>query len=170
MDIKAELKEIILHGADADNLVKDIAIQQEELLKKSHLLKVISFSNKMEKFVAENVFVDSDIGYLELESLYNASDNAEIEISFLSEHKKDYIGDKKLRYLIKGALKDIQNCSKEFLHESFNNKNYILDLKLGIGNKILEIFLSDQLKKVYDYSKMQAELSENNNQEKKLKI
>jgi hypothetical protein len=43
-----------------------------------------------------------------------------------------------------------------------NKPEFYLDLEQGIGQKILDLFLSDELKKVLEYNNMQLELPSNN--------
>jgi hypothetical protein len=50
------------------------------------------------------------------------------------------------------------------------NPEFYLDLKPGIEQEILDLFLSDELKKVLEYNKMELELDNKNNPNKKLKI
>jgi hypothetical protein len=170
VDIKEELKAIISNSRDTDDLVADIENQKFELLKKSHLLKTISFANKIENFVKNDVFVEKSIGFIELEYLYADLSAGQITFDLLTKDGQYIVINAHDHSLVKEALSHIIGFNDEFVNNDFAGDSYKLELKNGVGQEIMDLFLSDELKKIYDYSKMQLELSENAGNHKKLKM
>jgi hypothetical protein len=170
MDIKKELKQIISEGKNPDDCVADIENQKLELLKKSHLLKTISLANKIEGFVRNDAFTEKQIGFLELEYFYGDLSAGQIDFTLLTNDGQFMIVNAYDRALVREALSHIKGFEDKFVNDDFAGKEHRLELKPGIGKEIISLFLSDELKKIYEYSKMQAEIPENDNHSKRLKM
>lgn len=181
MDITSELTEIDSNNLSVDKFLKDIEAQQYELFKKAHLLKVINFSNEVEKLVKTNIFKNYGIYFIEVYWDRPMGSN-NIKVSFLMQDKNN----KRMNVLDgnNGLIKPFSNISiladklnwfkPEFVKESaleLNPKDIILDAKLGIKDKLLDILLSNELQSILNYNKMQNELgNSNSNNDKKLKM
>lgn len=65
----------------------------------------------------------------------------------------------------------MKDLNIEFYSEKLkDNSKHCLELKLGIKEKILDLFLCEELKKVYEYSNMQLDLQDNVTTIRRLKI
>ncbi len=167
MDIKEEFKNII-NGKNADKVVEEIAIEQENLAKMSHLFKSISLANKIEKILEEGRFQEQNLKHLAIEYKIRGIEGGEIEFWILNEDGGFIVN--ALRHEVKQAFSCINGFDYRFVSENFFHKEYKLDLKIGIGEELLNLLLSDELKKVYEYHKMELELPNSNITDKKLKI
>lgn len=170
MDIKNELEEIMINDKNADDLVENINNQRNELLKKAHLLKVISCCQKLEKFIDKIPLLGKDIGFLDLEYIYTGASGGKIDFSLTTKDQLYAIVNLNITDIVKNAIEPIDGFPMEFVNDRFIGIDYSLELKAGISEQILDLFLSDELKKVYDYSLMQIELSHNDNNNKRLKV
>lgn len=170
MDIKADLEEIILNDRCGDEIVANMKKQQDELIIKVHLFNVISLSHKIKKAIEQNFFSSTDIKYFDMECLH---DEEGLFIHFNLNDKNQkllvsscYPAQKQFLNSVFSQVKDldINLCNKTLL------KYHILELDVGIEEKLLDMFLSEELKKIYDYNKMLIDLPNGNENSKRLKV
>jgi hypothetical protein len=189
MDIKKELEDFENSDDCGDKLIANIKIKEEEFKKKGYLFKIISFSKKLENLIKQDIFSSNGIKFIRIR--FNSVNNAynkqvySVRYDFFNENR-DIIScftynDKHNRSLTKPAVSFNQlfdSCSlndgfsKNFVNSGIDdNDKYIFELKIGIAEEILQLFLSDELKAIYDYNKMQIDVPSNNNEnDKRLKI
>jgi hypothetical protein len=68
---------------------------------------------------------------------------------------------------VKMLFEKIEDFNADFINEKNLCGECKLELKCGIGEKLLNFFLSDELRKVLDYNKINLELPNNNEPNKK---
>jgi len=168
MDITKELKEIDLNNENINKFVKDIEFQQHELLKKAHLLKVVNFANEVEKLIKTNIFFDYNIYFFEA-YWDRPIGSSNIKLSFLiqdkSKKRMNVIDESNLLIKpfakISGLVDQLNWFKPEFIKQSaleLTLEDIIIEIKPGIKDKILDILLSNELKSILNYNKMQNEL------------
>jgi hypothetical protein len=171
MDITNDLKKILLNNKYGDEIVINIKKKQDELVIKLHLFKIISLSNKVEKAVNKNFFEGTNIKFIEMECLHD-EDGLFINFSLSDKNhtliaSSHYPKQKIFFNSLFSHIKDLDvNLSNQILLKSY----HILELKFGVGEKLLDLFLSEELKKIYDYNKMKIDLPNSNEKVKKIKI
>jgi hypothetical protein len=175
MDIKKELKQIILNGKVDDEVFADLARQNEELkkqqnelMKKEHLFKVISLANKLENAAKENFFIKDGVHWVHIECPENQYGYG-IHFWLLNKSEEMIDGVEKQEEFMEKSLLEINNFNPDYANEEVTSGYYYIELTPGIKEHILNLFLSDELKKIYDYNKMQLELPRNNKTEAKRK-
>jgi hypothetical protein len=175
MDIKKELKEIENNPDCLEHSIKRVLLEQEELKKKLHLIKVIGLSNKIEKAVKDGHFKKPEIVAIQLVFEYYNDENYKIDF-YLKTKENEYISEfsgeeaynKQIRFL-KKLLKDTGPFEINFMNRSKSRRD--IELKVGVKDNFLKIFLSKELRKIYDYNKMDLDLTVNDViPTKKLKI
>ncbi len=172
MDITKELLEINSSKDAGASLYQDIKRQQEELLQKRHIVQILCAATEIEILIAEGFFEKDKVKFLTISGDQDYNGNCRIVFDGLDKDQEYAMGatadyyERLFENIFKYKELDV------FLTDiDFNTDNYNLELVPGITEKILEILLSADLKKVYDYNKMQLEMPSNNkNNEKKLKI
>ena len=167
MDIKEHFKNI-MNGKNVDEVVEDINRQQEDLNKISHLFKSISLAKKIEKFLEDGRFKDDNIKYLDFEYVTIGYKGNEINFWLVNEEESFIVNG--LRHLVRAAFSCIEGFEDKYVNENFIHQEYRLEVKPGIGEQLLNLFLSYELKKIYEYNKMELDLPTNTNNIKKLKM
>jgi hypothetical protein len=175
MDIRKELKQIMLKGDVDDEVFANIARQheelrkqQDELIKKEHLFKVISLANKLENAAKEEFFVKDGVYWVHIECPENQYGYG-IHFWLLDKSEGAMNGIDKQEAFMEKSLLEINNFNPDFANEEVISGYYYIELVPGIKEHILNLFLSDELKKIYDYNKMQLELPTNNKTEARRK-
>jgi hypothetical protein len=185
MDIKKELEEISSSqnfGASIYNELKkqeeELINQQNELLKKMHLINIISAAHEIESLIENNFFDKNGVKFLEIITGTDYHNNKEVYFDCLdkdkefAEHPSDDEDNNYYPNLLSKIFK-IEELNLELTNIKFkSDDNKTFELKVGVGEKILKLFLSKELKAIYDYNKMQVDVPNNNNNEngKRLKI
>jgi hypothetical protein len=182
MNIIKELHEFKSDKDCLDKLIDDIAIQQNELAKKSHLLKAIGISSLIEDAVLEDFFKNAEIKKIQICLGHQYDDSTgdyEYRLTFtlvdsnntVIPRGKIPINSEQLQkffHTVFYAMKDLSIDS--YCEKLRDNSKYYLELKPGVGEKILDLFLCDELKKVYEYSNMQIGLHESESHNKRFKV
>lgn len=172
MDIQKELKELIYDKKSVYDLRDEINQEKIKLEKQMHLILALSISEKMEKAVNQNLF--RDFSFINYEIRFYSL-KLSVKYSLKGKGNKKYktnISQELTEFLDEIAL-DMDLLDAKYRNQdklSNSNPEHILELKPGIGQEMLELFLSKELKTVLEYNKMQIELPSNNGlSSKKLK-
>lgn len=177
MDIVKELEQLNSESFGAD-IIKQAQTEQEELAKKLHLLKTVSVANHIEKLVSTDLFSKFGLEFLQLSMNYDDREvGTTIEFFLLNEHQEREVSYydasvSEQAEVLWNIFSDFGALREDLVSTQFRKKQY-LDVRLEAGVKagILDILLNDDLKKIYEYSKMQAELpSYIENNQKKMKV
>jgi hypothetical protein len=183
MDIKKELKNFETANDYGSILVNEMKNQTEELNKKIYLFKVLSLAKKLEEKVNTDFFKNEGIQFIQL-----VVDRHETKIDYYKmmigtlDKNKELIPPSNnqgiyneptlwLMAILKELLEEGKLDKKIMNHNSIHQYGSILELKPGIHQEILDLFLSKELKNTYEYNKIDSELSTNNeNNTKKMKV
>jgi hypothetical protein len=180
MDLKEEFEKIGSTVDDIKPIVRDLYLQKEEMEKKIHLFNVISFSRGMIELLNTKVISSSNVSalnfrhYMDHETgmnniMFDLVDlkGKEIDSEFLTEEKNDIWGDV-MSLLSSNALSSFDSS----LVNSEFKENVIKTISLleNTENEIINLFLNSELKKVYEYHKMNDNLPINNAVGRKSKI
>lgn len=177
MDITKELEKLSINEDinetfnSIDNEYRSLVRQQTELLKKAHLLKVISLVNKIENYIEQDIFSKKNIQFIRCESYYNGQGNGEFEIDLLNKEKIDITKIYPQEYqLINREISKVAKFNVNFTDKNLISAKHTIELKPGCGEKLRDLLLSDELKKVLEYNKMQLDLAPKDEDVKRLKI
>jgi hypothetical protein len=168
MDIIKELKNLKTDKNGLNQIIQNIEFEKEELNKKLYLLIVINLAERLEEFISTDLFKSSKISYIEIiPSFDNFNEkNFYINSRFLKEDKTAFQGkilnDDRILENLHTMFKEVSEVSFNLVNPKVIKNDQILKFELGIGEKILDIFLSDDLKAIYQYNQMQIELPDNN--------
>jgi hypothetical protein len=174
MDIKNNLKEAIENRDAVEKIIKSILDEQAQLEKKLHIFKVISLADKIEQAIETGYFNEPKVEALTFVLDYN--DFIYLEIGYYLTNDDQTLfseNDNKIYYekpisFFTDLFKEMGKFKAELTSE--NHEPDELKLEIGIKDKILDILLSDELKKILEYNKMQLELPTNKNNTKKSKM
>jgi hypothetical protein len=176
MNIKDELKKLDYDEQLGEEIIKKHQLKQEELMKKIHIFKSVLLTNKIEKLVSTDIFSKVNINTLKISKKQEKNIGDKIVFYLIDESNKAF------SYFDSHAIKQTQILYEVFenfgvFNVSLTNNKLIehmhisLELKPGIKDKILEIILSKELKKIYEYNKFDLDLPDNSgNNNKKLKL
>jgi hypothetical protein len=175
MDIRKELKKLNYNTKSIKDIVDDINFQhrelvkqQQELNKKKYLIQLIDIANKMEEAIEDLKFlVIQDLEWLEISCI--ESEYGHKVVFWLIDKDGEYISKKvpEQENFVKMLFEKIEDFNADFINEKNLCGECKLELKCGIGEKLLNFFLSDELRKVLDYNKINLELPNNNEPNKK---
>lgn len=177
MDIKKELEKLNSTKGFGENIIKDIINEQEELEKKLYLFKVMVLANKLEDAVGKDFFKPEQIASVKI--FFEFYDHIYVDTEFylitesgekVSEsHNKIYY-EKPILFF--GELfGELGRNKVDFISSDNELKEIKIELKSGIKEKVLEIFLSEELKTILEYNKMELDLPNNNeNNSKRMKM
>jgi len=177
MDITEELEKIDNNPNAGDNIIEKALIEQNELLKKIHLLKVISAATKVEDLITTDLFKKEKIKSIQFILASSGDYNYKIDFDLLNENN-DIVASHYTQYnKLAKNLNEIFTIIGEFDTKLINEQHFsddqqpITELNLGVREKIIDLFLCNELKKVYDYHRMKSELFTNNEvNSKKMKM
>jgi hypothetical protein len=185
MDIIKELKEFEFSADFGDSLIQELKVKEEEARKKRYLIRVISLAKRLESLISTNFFRNAGIEFIRFELDLIPRRVGEPVYTFNSEF---FDKDRNIisSYVKEGVITDEAHClrgiyNKFILPEGLpadlvsskiqDSLKHFLELNSEFREQILDLFLSDELKKVYDYSKMNMELPHNDIKGgKKLKV
>jgi hypothetical protein len=185
MDIKRELEDFEASTDYGDGLIQYLKIKEEELKKTRYLLRVISLAKRLESLISTNFFRNAEIEFIRIELDLIPRRVGEPVYTFNSEF---FDKDRNIisSYVKEGVITDEAHClrgiyNKFILPEGLpadlvsskiqDSLKHFLELNSEFREQILDLFLSDELKKVYEYNKMNIELPvSSEDSSKKLKI
>jgi thymidine kinase len=182
INIIDELTKIKNDSGHIINTIEKLYVQQEETKKQLYLFKVLNLVHKFEDMIKNNIFEKAGICTADM----SISVNEDIgNIIRLSPYDKDglYVDD--CYYAPNKGIVSIQEVveindlfltlnglNREHINEDFkNNKVYHLTIEEGCTKIIQDALLSKELKTIIEYSEMQVELNnKNENANKKMKM
>jgi hypothetical protein len=183
MDMQKELKELIYGDDFGAEVINQVTEQQNELEKKMHILKAASLAYQIEALVATDFFSKDDMQYLQLNCDYDQDNGRHmVEFHLADENNAIMVGyydhqfneQAEVLYQIFGNL---DNFNFDLANSQLKYGSANLELKPGIKEEILTLFLDSELKKIYnttkvqvEYNQMNAELPINNTNTKKIKM
>lgn len=182
MDITKELKYFNLNDNYGINVIEDIEKQQKKLMEKMHLFTAISVAHEFEDTVATKFFERNGVYFFKLNfefeygmqgylPNFEALNKSKIKIY---EH---YSNGQKTKETIffNSIISKMIGINMNLVNRELKMEEIIFELKPGIGNQILNLFLTKELKAIYDCNKMQNDLENeleqtNKNINKRLKV
>lgn len=181
MDIREELINIESNNSSSNKYIQDIEAQKYELSKKAHLLKMIAFSNAIEELTKTDLFIDNGVEFLEISwerSSPSSIHNIRLCFCILDKEKKGMPALKDQTFVLPFStlMKETDKLGMfdyEFIKNgalTFFTKELTIEAKPGIKDFLLDILLSDDLKVILNYNRMQLELPNNSSCSKKLKV
>jgi translation initiation factor 2 beta subunit (eIF-2beta)/eIF-5 len=179
-----DLKEINANIKFENDSVSELNEQQEKLLKKIYLLSTQSIANKIEEQLSKGFFgekskfigliyeYDGDKGYEFITGLLDKDENQLVSIKDSDKYT-----------FVNRLFRELDGFSTDFISDNlkgnmrkFNPNIYESEfinkvlLKQGIEDELLNLILSKELKTILDYNKMQLELNNSNESNKRLKM
>lgn len=168
MDIIQELKNINSNQNNFKAIMQTMEEEKEEMHQKLHLIRVLALAQSIDDKIKNGYFKERNISSLELSrGVYGV-----IAYGFY-EKGGDYSDDQELDGLGQ-ILTSINEFKTKYVNEDFNstkNNGYKIRLNKAFKEKLFEALLSEQLKKILEYSQLYSEMNDNNNsQVKKIKM
>ncbi len=164
MDISKELELIEKKQVMHDSIIEEMMQKQLEIIKKIHLIKTLSVVDVIENMLRLNIFQEYNIDNIKIEFEYNYSnENPEIkyylynyggeEIDNFNSSSNPIVPVEMLNSAFEkfGGFR-MDNVSKEFRTQGVS----WLIVEEGMGQKILNLLLSDELKISLQYSKLKV--------------
>jgi len=152
-----------------------IGSMQDSSVERKHLYKICNFAYRLEDKIAIDFFKKGGVDSIDIMCQYEFHDGYVLYFDIIDKegkimNKLDYRL-KKLEQvkIIDSLVLDLKVFEKKFTNFK-ENICYPLNLKLGISEEVLDLFLSKDLRTIFDYDIMQLELSSENNKTKKIKI
>lgn len=167
MDIRKELENISQDNYYVTTVFNDIEKQEKELRKKKHLFKVINLVNIVNEMTNSNFFRDNGIITLKMNISYDYYDGHRVDFSLNDKNDQEVMfelhtveANKKLNLWT--AVHALNRFEEENVMQGLpDGFEKTFKLKPGIGNEFLDIFLSNELKSVLEFNKMQNSLPQN---------
>ena len=171
MNIDQEIIEINNKAKTAKDIVAEITRQEEILHKKRYLFTVIAFADLVDEIKSEDLFNIHEMVYFEFDSVFKGMDHTVdragyvIEFSFLDANKKCLSG-----LYSQSETSHPHKIFQDFFDNmiSINLKNastslanlggHILELNDGCREQIYDVFLSDELKVLLNYTNTKVSL------------
>ncbi len=158
INIKAELN----LSDDLDSVVKNLDLQQEELNKKMHIFKFMRFADSIAKLKDMEDFKQLGIESGAVGYGYDNSEDEHFAVLFFFDQKGIRLNphnDKNLR----SACKFPGNFNLGYInHELRVDKLYYFNFNDNIKKKLIDLFLSEELKAILEYNEIDNELSNKN--------
>jgi hypothetical protein len=166
MDIKKELMELSSSDNFGDKILENMEYEKQEFNKKLYLVQMLSTAKKLDRIIEVGVFQNNDIDSFRV-NVFGTTLKKKFHKIMFNCTGEDFITDSHEREFFNIKLKEVFNNIEEIdlslvSEKMINKPEFYLDLEQGIGQKILDLFLSDELKKVLEYNNMQLELPSNN--------
>jgi hypothetical protein len=178
MDMKKELAALNISDNFGADIIKQVILQEQELAKKFHILKVTSFANQIEAIVNTDLFIKDDIKFLEI--IYEADDhNGATDILIFELIDKDgetvagYYDaeDNRQAKIVHDIFEELHGTNLNLINPKLKKSDIRLELKPGIKENIMDALLNKNLKTIYDYNNIENIIEDSNkNTSKKLKI
>lgn len=180
MDLEKEFKQMGSTPQEIKEVVYSLVREKKEIEKKIHLFKVLSCAKEIAQFSqsqdleSHNISAISFRHYKDYESsgnnlmfdLLNLS-SQEIDYDVMNEKQSDILG----QYMGILSANGLYGFDPEFINEEFKEDIQLpVSLLNNTEEKILELFLSKELKTALKFQQMQNELPMNDEVSKKLKI
>jgi hypothetical protein len=175
MNINDKLKGVISNTCNVDNIINNIVDERKQLEISLHLFKIIKVADQIEKAVKEGYFNDPEV--ISITLVFDDQDYVHFQTGFYltNEYGTKYTEDDNVVYYEKpisffsDLFNELGKFKIDFINEDCEYKTLKLDT--NIKEEILKLFLNEELKKIYDYNKMQLDLPINNESNtKKLKM
>lgn len=170
MEISKELASIFLKEKTVQDVLKDIELQRENIHKKEHIFKAIAIADALENMIDSGLFEQYDIQKIKMSHYYDTS----VEINTMNFYLYGQDNKGFSKYNRSGKLEDepvepVKKLKKVFddfhlfhtkeISEDFREEDEkILEIKKGIGDEILNLLLSSELKSILSYSKLKNNL------------
>jgi hypothetical protein len=156
MNITEELKQLLSNHDFGERIIEEFKTQQKELVKKIHILNIVSIANKLEDKVATDFFKKVELESFEPE-LHGEKMHKGYGVMAILFHKnkqRNFRGFKRPGYIaiditeqeqfIDELFRDARDLKPEFLG-SLLGKPAHLYLKPGVKQDFLDFFLSKEL-------------------------
>jgi hypothetical protein len=162
MDLTKEFKTMQNDG-NSKNIVAQLREKQIEIEKKIFIVQIVDMANYAQKLYEEKVFQENKI------HLFEVSWNFEDGVGNAFDYRfKDEANENIIYLTVKNAnkLSPMLNCltslmgfNDDFLSEGFNHyQKNLLEINKNIKEKILNLFLSEELKKIVEYNELELNI------------
>lgn len=185
MNLIKELEKISNENFSHESILESMEEEKLQLEKKQHIIHVLKIARDIDNYINLKNFELCNIGGFELDCYENTTEKI-CSISFNFYHndgemilhenmKKEYPEIlQRFREIFNGdkfkSLKDL-SVKKDFLSENFIESSCEeVDLAEGAGEVLINMLLNKELKSILYYSKLQLDLENKKEPNKKLKI
>jgi hypothetical protein len=170
MDIVKEFKNVSLNKTDFNTIMHIMEQEKEEMHKKLHLIRVLALLDSIDEKIRIGYFKEKNVSSLHIsKGVYGIVSHA-----FYGKGG-DYADDQELDGL--GTIfKNINEFKTRYVNKSLDpnsneNNGYKIKLNKNCREKLLDALLSEELKKILEYSQLYSEMNNiNANQLRKPKV
>ncbi len=168
MDITKDLRRVMANDSSPNQIIDEIHKQQNELRLKAHLFKVLSLHKAIEETINDNTFKNTGIEFIHLEFLYDIDkdEHKGFTVNYsLHDINNNIIPRFKVSQtngLFRKAFFEIKNVDINLTNSEELEKYHMFEVKPGLGDKLIDLFLNKELKTILEYNKMQISLENNN--------
>lgn len=176
MDLVKEFDDIQKGKRNPQKILDVLFVEHQELMKKMHIFKSLLISESIKEMMEANSFHKDDILAIQIFKYQddNYSESIKFKVYDLNDkpiQHRGYYGEEngsiaKLLELF-SQLDDFETDNISF---DLKNGYHYIELSQGSHEEILNLLLSEDLKIMVQYNKMQLDLSSNEKNPKKLKL
>lgn len=168
MDLTNELTKI--QNGEADNILTQLYQEQQDILKKIYVVTILQVVEQIDNMLEENIYEKFGSPSIQIHYDYEEGIGNILNFDLLDQYEvKIPIYTKNLSREIthlpqktKSFLHSLNGFSEDFVTEDFKGGDKIVfDVEPGLGSKVLDLLLSQELKKALEYNQMQLVLGDN---------
>jgi hypothetical protein len=173
MEISKELKDIALKEKSVNGILKEIRIQREEIYKKEHIFKALAVTTLIEEMIENGQFEEHGVKTIKIS--YHYDKNSDFNTMNFYLYGIDNKGFSKYNRSGKAEDEPLEPVKKlkevfdrfhifytnEICEDFMPDEENIFDLKPGVGDNILNMLLSKELKAILQYSHLRNDLPKN---------
>ncbi len=169
MDIKNEIEELELSNDFGEQIIKNAIHEQEQIVKKIYLLKVLSLAKQVDDLTKTDLFSENGFEFIQITYEYD-DQNFKLEFYLVDKDEEivasSYDADDQVEVL-SDIFGSIYPLELDLVSHQLKGNTINIPLKPGIKNTIIQLLLNPELKNLYDYNKMQSDLPENSEKNSK---
>jgi len=166
MNLKEDLENLEKSDDFGDSLIQQAITEQEEIVKKIYMLKVVSLAKKIDDLTKSDFFSKDGIEFIQITYEYD-DENFRLEFYLVDQDEEimggysDADGHKQIEALTE-KFEAIYPLDLELVSSNLKGNSINFELKPGIKESIVNLLLNSELIKLYNYNKMQSELPQGN--------
>jgi phage-related holin len=167
MNLTNELTKV--QNGEADNLLTQLYQEQQDICKKIYIVIILQVVEQIDNMLKEKIYDKFGSSMIQIHYDYEEGIGNIINFDLLDKYGvKIPIYTKNLPREIpdipqktKSLLYSLNGFSEDFVTEDFKGGDKIVfDVEPGLGSKVLDLLLSQELKKALEYNQMQLSLGD----------
>ena len=168
MDLTNELTK--MQNGEADNILNQLYQEQQDIFKKIYIVTILQVVEQIDNMLEEKIYDKFGSSMIQIHYDYEDGigniinfdllDNYEVKIPIYAKNLPREIAD--IPQKTKSFLHSLNGFNEDFVTEDFKGGDKIIfDVEPGLGAKVLDLLLSQELKKALEYNQMHLSLGDN---------